>query len=86
MSENVGASNSRNPKGLHVLYRDIFTFTLPSGNHCHYEIEKNTFRDLLRIVAYLLHERISKHALNNRITSVYSSLLGDGQRVIEITQ
>jgi hypothetical protein len=25
--ENVGASTSRNPKGLHGLYRDNFTFT-----------------------------------------------------------
>jgi hypothetical protein len=25
MSENVGASNCRNPKGLHGLYRDNFT-------------------------------------------------------------
>jgi hypothetical protein len=30
MSENVGASTSRNPKGLHGLYRDnvIFSFTV----------------------------------------------------------
>jgi hypothetical protein len=27
MSENVGASTSHNPKGLHGLYRDSFTFT-----------------------------------------------------------
>jgi hypothetical protein len=27
MSENAGASTSRNPKGLHGLYRDNFTFT-----------------------------------------------------------
>jgi hypothetical protein len=27
MSENVGASTSRNPKGLHALYGDNFTFT-----------------------------------------------------------
>jgi hypothetical protein len=26
MSENVGASNSRNPKDLHDLYRETFTF------------------------------------------------------------
>jgi hypothetical protein len=26
MSENMGASTSRNPKGLHGLYRDNFTF------------------------------------------------------------
>jgi hypothetical protein len=26
MAENVGASTSRNPKGLHGLYRDKFTF------------------------------------------------------------
>jgi hypothetical protein len=28
MSENVGPSTSRNPKGLHCLYRDNFTFYL----------------------------------------------------------
>jgi hypothetical protein len=28
MSENVGASTSRNPKGLHSLYRDNFTIPL----------------------------------------------------------
>jgi hypothetical protein len=28
MSENAGASTSRNPKGLHGLYRDNFTFYL----------------------------------------------------------
>jgi hypothetical protein len=28
MSENVGASTSRNPKGLHGLSRDNFTFLL----------------------------------------------------------
>jgi hypothetical protein len=28
MSENVGASTSRNPKGLHGLYRDSFTLSL----------------------------------------------------------
>jgi hypothetical protein len=29
MSENVGASTSRNPKDLHGLYRDKFIYTLP---------------------------------------------------------
>jgi hypothetical protein len=28
MSENVGASTSRNPKGLHGLYRDNFTIAV----------------------------------------------------------
>jgi hypothetical protein len=28
MSENVGASTSRNPKGLHGLYRDNFTYVM----------------------------------------------------------
>jgi hypothetical protein len=28
LSENVGASTSRNPKGLHGLYGDNFTFLL----------------------------------------------------------
>jgi hypothetical protein len=34
MSENLGASTSRNPKDLHGLYRDNFTFylLLRSGN------------------------------------------------------
>jgi hypothetical protein len=32
MSENVGASTSRNPKGLHGLYRGNFTFTIEVGN------------------------------------------------------
>jgi hypothetical protein len=45
----------------------------------------------IHIVAYFPHERtldteISKHELSNRITSVYSSLLRDGQRANEITQ
>jgi hypothetical protein len=31
MSENVGASTSRNPKGLHGLYRDNFTLSLTHG-------------------------------------------------------
>jgi hypothetical protein len=31
MSENVGASTSRNPKGLHGLYRDKFTLPLPAS-------------------------------------------------------
>jgi hypothetical protein len=34
MSENVGASTSRNPKGLHGLYAENFTFTfLPATQH-----------------------------------------------------
>jgi hypothetical protein len=32
MSENVGASTSRNLKGLHGLYRDNLTFTYPISN------------------------------------------------------
>jgi hypothetical protein len=30
----------RNPKGLHVVYGDNFTFTLLSVIHCHYEIRE----------------------------------------------
>jgi hypothetical protein len=33
MSENVGASTSRNPKGLHGLYRDNFTLTSQETNN-----------------------------------------------------
>jgi hypothetical protein len=41
MSENVGASTSRNPKGLYGIYREnftlhFFTFTLPSIDHPEY--------------------------------------------------
>jgi hypothetical protein len=32
MSENVGASTSRNAKGLHGLYRDSFTLLYVTGN------------------------------------------------------
>jgi hypothetical protein len=33
ISENVGASTTRNPKGLHGLYRDNFTyFTIMSAS------------------------------------------------------
>jgi hypothetical protein len=32
MSENVGASNSHSPKGLHALYKDSFTFYLHWGH------------------------------------------------------
>jgi hypothetical protein len=38
MSENVGASTSRNPKGLHGLYRDNFTFfnfNIQPGSEAH---------------------------------------------------
>jgi hypothetical protein len=34
MYENVGASTSRNPKGLHGLYRDNFTLPYPLRYHC----------------------------------------------------
>jgi hypothetical protein len=33
MSENVGASTSHSPKGLHGMYRDSFTFTFISHNY-----------------------------------------------------
>jgi hypothetical protein len=36
MSENVGASTSRNPKGLHGLYTDNFIFTLPPNKNLIY--------------------------------------------------
>jgi hypothetical protein len=32
MSENVGASTSRNSKGLHGLYKGNFTFMVTDGN------------------------------------------------------
>jgi hypothetical protein len=38
MSENVGASTSHNPKGLHGLYRENFTFTFILYNSYYYYI------------------------------------------------
>jgi hypothetical protein len=44
--KNMGASTSPNPKGLHGLYRDNFTFTLDStskfGTRGSYEIGNST--------------------------------------------
>jgi hypothetical protein len=42
MSENVGASTSRRPKGLHGLYGDNFTFTRENFTFtkCFKEVEK----------------------------------------------
>jgi hypothetical protein len=47
MSENVGASTSRNPKGLHGLYRD--NFTLPYLSKLE-EIIKHRVEDVLSYV------------------------------------
>jgi hypothetical protein len=38
MSENVGASTSRNPKGLHGLYGDNFTLPPTLLNYFNFEI------------------------------------------------
>jgi hypothetical protein len=48
MSENVGASTSRNPKGLYSLYRDNFTFMV---NKCtgRIKIRSKNIIKLLRI-------------------------------------
>jgi hypothetical protein len=43
MSENVGALNSRNPNGLHGLYRDTY-FTLPIPYLVGYILEGNSSR------------------------------------------
>jgi hypothetical protein len=40
MSENVGASTSRNPKDLHGLYMDNFTFT------SHIEFQEMLWNDM----------------------------------------
>jgi hypothetical protein len=42
MSENVGASISCDPKGLHGLYRDNFTLPLPSL--CHNAVRVEIYR------------------------------------------
>jgi hypothetical protein len=50
MSENVGASTSRNLKGLHGLYRDNFTFTLPWDLH---QGTEETYKKIARIACFL---------------------------------
>jgi hypothetical protein len=42
MSENVGASTSHNPKGLHGLYRDSFTFTIYTHIYTHTHTHAHT--------------------------------------------
>jgi hypothetical protein len=46
MFENVGASTSRNPNGLHGLYGDNFTFTI-------YKI-KHIFSNLILVSIHLV--------------------------------
>jgi hypothetical protein len=53
MSENVGASTSHKPKGLHGLYRDNFTFTLP------YLIMNNPVYIYLHVIYFELWSVIS---------------------------
>jgi hypothetical protein len=48
MSENVEDSTSRNPKGLHGLYRDKFTFTST------FNLEWTQTRRIFRDVAFEL--------------------------------
>jgi hypothetical protein len=44
MSENFGASTSRNPKGLHGLYRDNFTITFLHGSDISVFLTRQTVR------------------------------------------
>jgi hypothetical protein len=50
MSENVRASTSRNPKGLHGLYRDSFIFINNFAENIHYEKNEMSFV-LLRFIS-----------------------------------
>jgi hypothetical protein len=56
MSENVGASISRNPKGLHGLYGDNFTFfyLLDTMSDCVRKVEKRARKP------WITQEMISK--------------------------
>jgi hypothetical protein len=53
MSENVGASTSCNPKGLHGLYRDKFTFT--------YIISDRLLKNTLLFYWYGTQKRVEYH-------------------------
>jgi hypothetical protein len=49
MSENVGASTSRNPKGLHVPYRENFTFNYD----CMTRVRLLEWRDFLSFLQHV---------------------------------
>jgi hypothetical protein len=65
MSENVGASTSRNPKGLHGLYRDNFTFF--------YFIYIYTFYMLLKWLDWLVYTDLPGEFLFQSISVEYNS-------------
>jgi hypothetical protein len=55
MSENVGASTSQNPKGLHGLYRDSFTFTSNTNVCC---VEFSIVQCLGQLNTYYVSEKV----------------------------
>jgi hypothetical protein len=61
MSENVGASTSRNPKGLHSLYGDNFTFTLQYYGHYLSEPSVSDYVQINFVLTYIVH--LSKCAI-----------------------
>jgi hypothetical protein len=63
---------------VYSLSRNLLTDPLPSNGHIHH----NIFWRICPKQELLNH----RNAHNNRITGVYSSLLGNGQRANEITQ
>jgi hypothetical protein len=66
MSENVGASICRNPKGLHVLYRGNFTFF--NDNYVKERIQAGNR-------AYFANLRILKHRIISRAAKLQVYLL-----------
>jgi hypothetical protein len=44
MSENVGVSTSRNPKGLHGLYKENFTFSTAAVSETRVAGERHMFQ------------------------------------------
>jgi hypothetical protein len=63
MSENVGASTSRNPKGLHGLCREIFTLPYPEYGGSRFS--QNTYTYLKNYTASYLgrDENLRSHTL-----------------------
>jgi hypothetical protein len=54
MSQNVGASNSHKPKGLHVLYKDNFIF-LYYYYYYYYYYGSTALVDLGRFFSFLIY-------------------------------
>jgi hypothetical protein len=79
MSENVGASTSRNPKGPRGLYRDNFTFTFLTCTGlqplCRYRRNNSEFRSLKASTAlylqWLSKQRVHRSADIRFLKDIY---------------